>query len=71
MGLVVLRLNILLAITFSIVLIHFALTPRFEPIKRLQKNLARALPMIDFLLICNVQFSAQVLSVMHSTTGCV
>jgi len=77
-GLVDLSLNILSAITFSVVLIHLALvvlihlafTPTFEPISNPQKNLAKARPMIDFLLVCKVQFSALVLSVMHITTGC-
>jgi len=63
-----LSLDILSAITFSIVLIHFAFTPTFEPIRRPQKNLARALPIIDFLLVRKVQFKALVLSVTHSTT---
>ena len=62
-------LDILSAITFLIVLIHFAFTPTFEPIKRPQINLARALQIIDFLLVCKVQFKALVLSVTHSTTG--
>ena len=62
-------IDILSAITFLIVLIHFAFTPTFEPIKRPQKNLARALAIIDFLLVCKVQFKALVLLVTHSTTG--
>ena len=65
-----LSLDILLAITFLMVLIHLAFTPTFEPIRMPQKNLARALPMFDFLLVCNVQFNALVLSVTHKTTGC-
>ena len=73
MGLVVVSffsLEILSAISFSTVLIHFVFTPTFEPIKRPQKNLAKALPMIDYLLVCKVQLSELVLSVMHKTTGC-
>jgi hypothetical protein len=62
-------LDILLAILFSTVLIHFALTPTFEPIKSPQKNLARAPPIFDFLLVCKVQLSALVLLVTHKTTG--
>ena len=65
-----LNLDILSAIIFSMVLIHFAFMPTFESIKSPQKNLARALPMVDFLLVCKVQFKALVLSVTHSTTGC-
>ena len=64
-------LEILSAISFLTVLIHFALIPMFEPIRRPQKNLTRAWPMLDFLLVCKVQFSALVLSVTHRTTGCV
>jgi hypothetical protein len=52
------------------VLIHFAFMPILELIMSPQKNLARARPIIDFLLVCNVQFSALVLSVTHNTTGC-
>ncbi len=63
-------LKILSAISFLTVLIHFALTPTFEPIKRSQKNLARAHPILDFLLVCRVQLSALVLSVTHKTMGC-
>ena len=63
-------LEILSAISFSTVLIHLALTPTFEPIKSPQKNLARARPILDFLLVCKVQFKALVLSVTHKTTGC-
>ena len=63
-------LEILSAITFSTVLIHFALMPTYEPIKSPQKNLARAHPILDLLLVCKVQFSALVLSVTHKTTGC-
>ena len=63
-------LEILSAITFSTVLIHLALMPTFEPIKSPQKNLARARPILDFLLVCKVQFSTLVLSVTHKTTGC-
>ncbi len=63
------NLEILSAISFSPVLIHFVLIPTLEPIKRPQKNLARALPILDFLLVCRVQFSALDLSVMHRTTG--
>jgi hypothetical protein len=65
-----LSLDILSAIMFSIVLIHLALTPTFESIRRPQKNLARALPTINFLLVCRVQFGALVLSVIHRVTGC-
>jgi hypothetical protein len=35
-------LEILSAILFSTVLIHFVLMPMFEPINRPQKNIARA-----------------------------
>ncbi len=63
-------LEILSAIIFLTVLIHLALTPTFEPIRSPQKNLARARPILDFLLVCKVQFSALVLSVTHKTTGC-
>ncbi len=63
-------LKILSAISFSTMLIYFALTPRFEPIKRPQKNLARARPILDFLLVCKVQLSALILSVTHKMTGC-
>ena len=62
-------LDILSAISFSTVLIHFALTPTFEPIKSPQKNHARARPILDFLLVCKVQLSALVLSVTHKTMG--
>ena len=62
-------LQILSAI-FLTVLIHFALTPTFEPIKSPQKNLAKAQLILNFLLICKVQLSAVVLSVTHKTTGC-
>jgi len=62
------NLNILLAITFLlVVLIHFAFTPIF---RRPQKNLVRALPIFDFLLVCKVQFNALMLSVTHETTEC-
>ena len=63
-------LEILSAITFLTVLIHFALMPTYEPIKSPQKNLTRAHPILDLLLVCKVQFSALVLSVTHKTTGC-
>ena len=63
-------LEILSAIIFSTVLIHLALMPTFEPIRSPQKNLARAGPILDFLLVCKVQFSALVLSVTHKTTRC-
>ena len=62
-------LEILSAIMFSMVLIHLALIPILDPISRPQKNLASALPMIDFLLVCKVQFKALVLSVTHNNTG--
>jgi hypothetical protein len=68
--LVVLNLDILLAITFLMVLIHFAFTPMLDPIRRPLKNLAKALPMIDFLLVCKVQLSTLMLFVTHNTTGC-
>ncbi len=58
-------LDILSAISFLTVLIHFAFTPTFEPIKRPQKKPARALPIVDFLLVRSVQMSALVLSVTH------
>ncbi len=57
-----LSLDILSAIMFLMVLIHLALTPTFEPIRRPQKNLASALPI--------GHFSALVLSVTHRMTGC-
>ncbi len=63
-------LEILSAITFLTVLIHFALMPAYEPIKSPQKNLPRARPILDLLLVCKVQFSALVLSVTHKMTGC-
>ncbi len=63
-------LEISSAIIFSTVLIHLALTPTFEPIKNPQKNLARAQLILDFMLVCKVQFSALVLSVTHKMTGC-
>ncbi len=63
-------LEILSAITFSTMLIHFALMPTHEPIKSPQKNLARACPILDLLLVCKVHFSALVLTVTHKTTGC-
>jgi hypothetical protein len=63
-------LKILSAISFSTMLIHFALTPTFEPIKRPQKNLARARPILDFLLVCRVELSALVLSVTRKMMGC-
>ena len=66
---VALSLDILSATTFSIVLIHLAFTPTFEPIRSPQKNLARALPIFDFLLVCKVQFNALELSVTHRTIG--
>jgi len=69
-GLVDLSLDILSVIAFLVVLIHLAFTPIFEPISNLQKNLAKIRPMIDFLFVCKVQFSALVLSVTHNTTGC-
>ncbi len=62
-------LDVLSTISFSTVLIYFALTPTFEPIKSPQKNLARARLILDFLLVCRVQLSALVLSVSHRTTG--
>ncbi len=61
-------LEILLAMTFLTVLIHFACVPTSEPIERPQKIFARAWPIADFLLICNVQFKMLVLLVMHRTT---
>ncbi len=62
-------LEILSAILFLTVLIYFASTPMFEPIKSPQKNLVTARPILDFLLVCNVQLSAVVLTVTHKTTG--
>jgi hypothetical protein len=55
--------------TFSTVLIHLAFIPTSEPLKRPQKNLARARPIADFLLVCKVQFKALVLLVTHRMTG--
>ncbi len=57
------------AILFLSVLIHFALIPTLELMRRPQKNFAKACPMIDFLDVCMVQFFALMLSVMHNTTG--
>ncbi len=51
------------------VLIHVAFMPMSEPIKSPQKNLATAHPMMDFLLVCIVRFSALMLSITQSTTG--
>ena len=51
------------------VLIHVAFIPTLEPIKSLQKNLARARPMIDFLHVCIVKFLVLMLSVMQRTIG--
>ncbi len=62
-------LDIASAILLSSVLIHFALIPTLELIRRLQKNLARARPIIDFFNVWMVQFLALMLSVMHRTTG--
>ncbi len=67
--LVRLSLNILLVITFLVVLIHFALIPTCKPIRSPQKNLARARPMMDFLLVWRVQLSVLALLVMQRTTG--
>ncbi len=58
--------RILSAILFSTVLIHLALIPTCEPIKSPQKNLAKARPILDFLLACKVQFNVLLLSVTHS-----
>mgnify|MGYP007121700953 CR=1 FL=1 len=68
-SLVRLSLNILSAIAILVVLIHFVLIPTRKPIRSPQKNLARAQPMMDFLLVCIFQFLALVLSVTQSTTG--
>ena len=65
-----LSLEILLAILLLMVLIHFALILTLEPIRRPQKSLARARPMINFLLMRRVQLSMLVLSVTQSTIGC-
>jgi hypothetical protein len=54
---------------FATVLIRFAFMPTSEPIKSPQKNLAKAQPMKDFLLVCIVQFLALMLSVTQSTIG--
>ena len=67
---VALSLKILLAILLLIILIHFALIPTLEPIRRPHMNLARARPMINFLLTRRVQLSMLVLSVMQSANGC-
>jgi len=64
-----LTLEISSAILFDSVLIHLALMPTSEPIRRPQKNLAKARPIIDFLQVCIVHFFALILSVTHSTTG--
>jgi hypothetical protein len=61
-------LEILSAILLATVLICFALIPAAEPIKSPQKHLARAGPIIDFLLVCKVQFLALMLSIIQSTT---
>ena len=58
-------LEIFSTIIFSTVMINLALTPTFDAIKSPQKNLARAQPILDFLLLCKVQFSMLVLSVTH------
>ncbi len=58
-------LEILSAIIFSTVLIHLAIMPTFEPIKSQKQKLNRARSILDFLLVCKVQFSALVLSVTH------
>ena len=55
-------------ILFSVVLIHVAFIPTSEPIRSLQKNLARARPIIDFLQVCVVQFLALMLSVTQEPT---
>jgi hypothetical protein len=60
-SLVCLSLDILSAIMFSRVLIHFALIPTCKLIRSPQKNLARAQPMIDLLLVWRVQLSVLVL----------
>ncbi len=57
------------AILFLSVLIHFALTPTLELMRRPQKILARACSIIVFLDVWMVQFLALMLSVMHNTTG--
>ncbi len=62
-------LDIASAILFSSVLIHFALIPTLELIRRPQKNLARACPIIDFFDVWMVKFLALMLSVMHRMTG--
>jgi hypothetical protein len=64
-----LTLEISSAILLASVLIHLALMPTSDPIKRPQKNLARARPLIDFLHVCIVHFLALILSVTQSTTG--
>ena len=48
--------EILFAILFSSVVIHLALIPTSNPIKRLQKNLANARPIRDFLQVCVIHF---------------
>ena len=63
-----LTLEILSAILLTLVLIHSALMPTSDPIKRPQKNLAKARPIIDFLQIRIVHFLALILSVTQSTT---
>jgi hypothetical protein len=68
-SLVRLSLNILSAIAILVVLIHFVLIPTRKPIRSPQKNLARAQPMMDFLLVWRVQLSALVLLVIQRTTG--
>ncbi len=62
-------LDIASAILFSSMLIHFALIPTLELIRRPQKNLARAHPIIVFFYVWMVQFLALMLSVTHRTTG--
>ena len=61
--------EILSATSFLSVLIQVELMPSGESICSPQKNLASALPIIERLLVCKVQFRALVLSVTLKITG--
>ncbi len=58
-----LTLEISSATLLASVLIHLALMPTSNPIKRPHKNLAKTQPIIDFLHVCIVHFLALILSV--------
>ena len=57
------------AIMLAFVLIHWELMPSGELISSRQKNLARSLPILDFLQAPVVQLSKEVLSVTLRRTG--